>query len=364
VRRSELRLKLSAAVSDPRLRTALKLSAVADGGLAVDEATRMELKSAFARDTSDARLGFQLERALRDVEDHPGLVSFYETALETVSDPTEKLGLILRIADLAERKLKDAQKALVFYRRALELNPQLMPALQGVRRCSLLTEDYASACSALEAQGWASRDARSALEAFVTAGRIAMEKLKDLDAAGANLRRALERDPLDHSAAAGLREILGQANPEDLAAFHERLGEARLAQKELPTASAEFLLAARTWMEKANDHAMALRAVERALAAQPTHPEALELKGDLGLEANQFAEGAAAFAARVQQGGEASALVPIHLKLAALYHDHLSDSTRAAAHLQTVLSTDARNVEALERLAAICAAGRNWTGAA
>jgi len=364
LRRSEVRMKLSSAVSDPRLRTALKLSAVADGGVALDEATRMELKSAFARDLSDARLAFQLERALRDAADHAGLARFYETELETVSDPTEKLGLILRIADLAERKLKDPEKALVFYRRALEMNPQLIPALQGVRRCALQVGDYASACSALEAQGWASRDARSALEAFVTAGRIAMEKLNDADSAGANFRRALERDPLDPAAAAGLREILTQGNPEDLAAFHERLGEARLAQKELPTASAEFLQAARTWLEKANDHAMALRAVERALAAQPTHPDALELKGDLALEANQFGEAAGAFAARVQQGGEASVLVPIHLKLAALYHDHLSDSTRAAAHLQTVLSTDPRSSDALERLAAICAAGRNWMGAA
>jgi tetratricopeptide (TPR) repeat protein len=363
VRLSELRLQLAGRVSDARLSTALKLLAVADGG-ALDEATRMELETAFARNPADARLAFQLEQALQNIGDQAALVRFHEKVLETLSNPIEKLGLILRIADLAERKLQDWEKALAFYRRAVELNPQLALALEGVKRASLQLGDYASARGALEALGSAARDARGALDAFVAAGRIAMEKLNDRDSASANFRRALERDPLHPAAAAGLQEILAQGSPEELAAFQERLGEAKLAQKELPSASAQFLLAARTWLQTANDRAKALKAVQRALAAQPTNAEALELNGDLALEANEFAEAAAAFAARIRQGGEASALVPIHLKLAGLYLDQLSDSTRGAAHLQTVLSTDPRNVEALERMAALYLAGKNWNGAA
>ena len=73
---------------------------------------------------------------------------------------------------------------------------------------------------------------------------------------------------------------------------------------------------------------------------------------------------AAALAVRVQQGGDPLALARVHLRLGALYHDHLSDQTRAAAHLQTALAADPGSTEALERLATIHTTSRNWTGAA
>jgi tetratricopeptide (TPR) repeat protein len=57
-------------------------------------------------------------------------------------------------------------------------------------------------------------------------------------------------------------------------------------------------------------------------------------------------------------------LLPIHLKLAALYQDNRPDLTRAAAHLQTALAADSANAEALERLSAIYSASGNWGEAA
>ena len=94
-------------------------------------------------------------------------------------------------------------------------------------------------------------------------------------------------------------------------------------------------------------------ALETGAGGAAQHPDALELQGRLCLESGQYAEAAQAYASRVQQGGDARVLSRIHLKLGALYQDHLGDPSRAAAHLQTALAGDAAQREALERLATI-----------
>ncbi|HZN92897.1 MAG TPA: tetratricopeptide repeat protein, partial [Myxococcales bacterium] len=188
---------------------------------------------------------------------------------------------------------------------------------------------------------------------------------KDVDGAIANYRKALERDPLDPAANRGLEELLAQrGGGEDLALMHEKRAEAKLAQRDLPAAAAEFLSAARTWLDKGSDRERAMMALERSLAAQPSNPDALELKGRLSLEAGQYAEAAQAYASRVQQGGDARVLSAIHLKLGTLYQDQLGDPSRAAAHLQTAIAGDGTSLEAIDRLATIHTQSRNWTGAA
>ncbi|HET9449646.1 MAG TPA: tetratricopeptide repeat protein, partial [Aggregicoccus sp.] len=143
----------------------------------------------------------------------------------------------------------------------------------------------------------------------------------------------------------------------------ERRAEARLAQRNPGAAAASFFTAARLYADTLSDPARALAAADRALAAQPTHADALELRGRLCIEAQQFSEAAAMLGQRVQLGGEPTAIAALHLTLGGLYHDQLGDPGRAAAHLQTALTALPRSEEALERLAEIHAQGRSWTGA-
>ncbi|HEY8212320.1 MAG TPA: tetratricopeptide repeat protein [Myxococcaceae bacterium] len=364
LRRAEVRNKLAARVHDARLRTALRLSAATDLEATGDGDLLDLLKRASAADPSDVRLGVALESALRRAGDWQGLGDLYERRLAQMTDPLEKVELALRVAEIAENRTVELEKSVKFYRLAMDLSPNLVPAIQGARRVFLRLEDLQSARQAWEAEGKASRDVRGALEAFVSAGKLC-EQLKDVDGAIANYRKALERDPLDPAANRGLEELLAQrGRGEDLAQMHEKRGEAKLAQRDLPAAAAEFLSAARTWLDKADDRSKAMMALERSLAAQPTNPDALELKGRLSLEAGQYAEAAQAYASRVQQGGDARVLSAIHLKLGSLYQDQLGDPSRAAAHLQTAISGDSNSLEAIDRLATIHTQSRNWTGAA
>jgi len=228
-----------------------------------------------------------------------------------------------------------------------------------------LLGDPRAAREALEAEGQLAHDPRTAIDAWVAAGRICLDTLGDQEGAVACFRKALERDPLDPGASAALEELLAQrGGAEDLVNLHTRRGEAKLAQKDGAAAANELFTAARLTLESLDSHAGAVELLDRTLAANPQHADALSLRGELALEQKQYAEAAAAFSRRVQQGGEAKEISALHLQLGALYQDHLSDSSRAAAHLQTALAGDPRSLEALERLATLHTSSRNWSGAA
>ncbi|MCY1014199.1 tetratricopeptide repeat protein [Pyxidicoccus sp. MSG2] len=363
-RRAELRQRIAERVNDPRLATALRLSAALDLDKTPAEGTLEAYKRAFEADPGDARLAFVLERGLRQAGDAAGLARLYTMRLAAAQDADEALEMLLRTAELADARFNDVERATALYRQALELQPTCLPALQGARRVALKRGDFSGARTALEAEARVSRDPRGAIEALLAAARLAAGKLGDSDGATALYRQALEKDPLHPAAQAGLEELLAQrGGSADLAALQERRAEAKLALKDGAAAATAFVGAARLYHTALNDRPRALAHLEKALAAQPGFPEALELRGTLLLEAQQYPEAAAMLSQRVQQGGDPRAMAQLHLTLGTLYATHLNDPGRAAAHLQTVLATMPRNLEALERLAALHAQGRNWAGA-
>ncbi|QSQ26802.1 tetratricopeptide repeat protein [Pyxidicoccus parkwayensis] len=363
-RRAELRQRIAERVNDPRLATALRLSAALDLDKTPAEGTLEAYKRAYEADPADTRLAFVLERGLRQAGDASGLARLYTMRLAAAQDADEALEMLLRTGELADGRFNDLERAAALYRQALELQPQCLPALQGARRVAMKRGDFSGARSALEAEARVSRDPRGAIDALIAAAKLAAGKLGDTDGAAALYRQALEKDPLHPGAQAGLEELLAQrGGSADLAALQERRAEAKLALKDGAAAATGFVAAARLYHTALSDRPRALALLEKALAAQTGFAEALELRGSLLLEAQQYAEAAAMLGQRVQQGGDPRVLAQLHLTLGNLYATHLNDAGRAAAHFQTVLATLPRHLEALERLAALHAQARNWAGA-
>ncbi len=365
-RRTELRARIAEVLGDEKLSAAMRLSSM-DGasGATPDALVLDQLKRAYSQDPTDESLGLTLERALRKTNDAVGLVEVYERRRTTTTDSADMLALSLRIADLYETWLSDLPKARQAYETALQSAPDLSPALRGLIRCLLRSGGPADAMKVLEQLASTARDPSTVQQALMDAARIARDTLKDDAAAAGYYAKVLDRDPLHPEAGPALEELLARkGGAAELAALHEKRGEAKLAQKDLFNAAQEFYRSAHIWLDGVKNRNRAMAALDRALMAMPTLPDALELKATLAIEAQSYAEAAAALAVRVQQGGDPLTLARVHLRLGALYHDHLSDQTRAAAHLQTALAADPSSTDALERLSRIHTASRNWTGAA
>ncbi|MFZ5443233.1 MAG: tetratricopeptide repeat protein [Myxococcota bacterium] len=366
-RRAELRARIAEAIGDEKLAAAIKLSTVEakDPNAPPAPEVLAQLKAAYLADPTDEALGLVLEKALQKVGDAQGLIELFERRRVAATDSTDMLQLLLRIGDLYETRVRDVPKALAAYEAALQSAPDLYPALQGRLRCHQKLGDYVRARATFELIAQTAREPATATQALLDAARLARDQERNEPMAQALFEQVLTREPLHPEAGPALEDLLAKkGGASELSRLHEKRGEARLAQKDLLSAAREFYEGARITLDGLKDRNGAVALLDRALMALPTFPEALELKGTLALENQDYAEAAAAFAVRVQQGGEPKQLARLNLKLGALYHDHLSDMTRAAAHLQTALSADPTSVEALERLANIHTHGRNWTGAA
>ncbi|MBS1148551.1 MAG: Tetratricopeptide repeat protein [Myxococcaceae bacterium] len=365
-RRNELRARLAEIMGDPKLSAAMKLAAVEQGQRTeLPAVVVQQLKAAHVADPRDEALHLMLERALVKAADHRSLVELYEARSAQTQEPTDGAQLKLRAADLYENRLNDGARAAQAYEAALELVPNLLPAQTGLARVFGRMGNFERARAALEAMIASARDKATVTEALLQAGRLARDQAKDPQGAAAYFQRILDTEPLHAEAGTALEDLLAsRGGAADLAALHERRGDTRLAQRDNAAAGQEFYAAARVHLDQLKDKSRAAELLEKALMALPAHNEALELKGDLALEKQDYVEAAAAFAVRVQQGGDAKRLASIHLKLGALYHDQLGDGTRAAAHLQTALMTEPESLEALERLGSIHTLSKNWTGAA
>lgn len=358
-RRAELRARIAEVMGDPKLSAAMRL---ASDEMAAPPVA--ELKSAWLADPADEALGALLEKALRKADDSRGLIELYERRSVRAGE-ADKVGLQLRIAELAETRLGDWPRAAQAYEASLTNDPSLYPALLGLSRVFVKMNNPGKARHALETIGKSARDPATAIEALLAAGKIARDQMRDADGAAGYFRLVLEKQPLHPEAGTALEDLLAsRGGATDLVALHERRGEAKAAMNDPQSAAREFFSAARVVLEQLKDKERASALLERSLMANPTQPDALELKGDLALDAQNYPEAAAAYAVRVQQGGDARALAGIHLKLGALYHDRLNDAARAAGHLSTVLSSEPNNLEALERLGSIHSGSKNWTGAA
>lgn len=363
-RHAEVTARLAAAVADPRLATAYRLTSASlgDGG---HVEPLEELKLAFRLDPTDEALGLLLERALQRAGDAQGLVALYERRRALTVDTEDLLQLLLRIAELHETRTGDLTAALTAYDEALSAAPNLLPALLGKRRCAAKLGDPASARGAVEAVARSAHDVATGTQALLDAALLARDVERDEGAAMELLGEVLEREPLNPLAGPALEELLvRRGGAEDLIALNEKRAMAKLAQKDSQAAAAEYFDAACRALNAQSDRPRAMAFLDQALAAMPTHLEALELKGTLAIQTERYAEAAEAWSARVQQGGDPQQLAHLHLKLGALYSDQLGDPARAAAHLQSAVAAEPGSVEALERLATIHTASKNFTGAA
>ncbi|MFO0599451.1 MAG: tetratricopeptide repeat protein [Myxococcaceae bacterium] len=365
-RRAELRARIAEAIGDTKLAAAIKLSNVEsrDPNAPPSPDVLDQLKAAYLADPTDEALGLVLEKALSRANDARGLIDLFERRRASATDAADLLQLLLRIGDLHESRTGDLPAALKAYEAALQSAPDLYPALLGRLRCSLRLGDQGGARATWEAIAQTAREPSTAMQALLDAAKQARDVEKNDAAAEALYNSVLARDPLHAEANAGLEDLLARkGGAADLVKLHEKRGEAKLAQKDLLAAATQFQEAARISLELKQPQ-VALQFLDRALMAMPTLPDALELKATLALDEQNYAEAAAALAVRVQQGGDPKALARLNLRLGGLYHDHLSDLTRASAHLQAVLALEPTAVEALERLSVIHTQSRNWTGAA
>ncbi len=184
-------------------------------------------QDAFARNLDDARAFDALEEHYFLEGDWPALVDLYRRRLEAPSmgaQDSRRAPLMFRLAQIQEERLLDLEAAAETYWQLARLDPGHRPALRQLRGIHERAGKWDLVLQIAELEGQTAMAAfeRAAFEADL--GRIWQQQLDDPDEARKAYERALEAEPDQPEALAGLAELHRAAGrPEAAVAVLERL---------------------------------------------------------------------------------------------------------------------------------------------
>ena len=294
--------------------------------------------------------------------------------VEVVADPRASRSQRLRVAEIYEKELGLADRAVEAYESLVAAVPDDEQALLALDRLHESHGRFDDLQDILGRRAKLAADGRERIEIVRRRAKILEDKLGNPDAAASCLRDLGEDALRDDELAAALVRNLRRAalSHEAVRVLEQRLqgaipGEAQAggaAGKAATTAAADLQLElAAIRLDDIGDPRGARDAIEAALRMAPESPAALAALARLHLKENDFR----AFAnTRVR---EAAALAGKPEAVAALleagraFREQVSDAAEARACFEKALTEDPRSADALRALAALLASQGQWTEA-
>ncbi len=368
-RRGELRLRLASSLTDPSAVSHYQLGAASDlaptdperatEALALGSALALGAQGRFA-DTSLANSWHRSER-------YTELAERLRERLELLSDSQSRRALLARLAELDEWYLGDQEGALARWRELLELSPDFLPALCGVKRVLEHLERWQELAEFCIKLGDSVQEPHFALECFREAGLIYEERLHVTEAALGAYKRALALDPTDAVSSKRAEALLQEhADPLELASMLLKRASARASENDFAAAAKDYVGAA-SHFASAGKPENALETLQHVLVLDPKMPEALGLKAELCIKAGRHDDAMEALHARLELAGDERELARVHFQIAQLIQSLPDgDASQVAAHLQNCVALDPagpNSLEALERLGSLYLAANAHQGA-
>jgi tetratricopeptide (TPR) repeat protein len=270
----------------------------------------------------------------------------------------------LELARLREERLHAPARAVLAYRRSLELAPRSLPGIRGLRTAAERIGDFEAAASALELEIECRADAPPAARAELLRhlGDLAWHRLGATTRASRCYAGALEADPEDFAALRALEALLeAMEDWEGAARLYESEVEV-LGDRDPERRQAAWLRAGELARDHLGDPERARRAYGEAAALGPLAParraELAELQRRCGDLAG-FAETLAGWCDDPASGAGASD----HRRLAASLEE-LGRLDLALARVRRALALDPRDLASLDLEARLCEAVGDAGGAA
>jgi tetratricopeptide (TPR) repeat protein len=304
----------------------------------------------------------QLEKSFLKEQSWPELVVLYDQIGLTATDPLLATAVILDRARL--RELLGGQEDNVDndFRQALFKNSRCRPALRRVLATARVTRDpslTAELCLRL-----ADSPDVDPMGAAVLLQRAAeaLNEMARTDESLAKLTDAVARDP-GHLPSARALTRLGIENGSWASAVAGAEAAGRVLH-DVAERTRSWLAAGAMAQDQLGDDARALTAFREVLQIEPKHLEAFQRVRALLDKSGHAGALAQALATRVEVETDPARLLALHLELATLHRDRLSDREQAKVHLRKVLAAEANHVPALTALSDLYYGDGQWAEAA
>jgi tetratricopeptide (TPR) repeat protein len=290
----------------------------------------------------------------------PELIAMYRQEAEVTRQVDHRVGLLFKVAELWEVKLKDPARALAAHREVLRERPDHHPSVRALGRLAVQLGDVAAVVETAQLEAKILTDPVEQAHALFAAGESLASKLGRPQEATALFQQALSVHPRFDAALTALLELAGASGDPRLEA--EALRRALQAR---PSGSgwAEAARAlAETLAERLNEVEAAAQLYEQVL--HQVGDDVLSLRGLLRL-ATRRRDWARAVAVAEQLAllePEPHAVAALHLEAAAWKQSHLDPPQDATPNYLKALEYEPGNEVALRALERAYRRTQSWEG--
>jgi tetratricopeptide (TPR) repeat protein len=272
-------------------------------------------------------------------------------ALTPGADARLATSLFCRAAEV-EAAAGKRERAEKLYRRALEREPEHLPALVRLRKLLIARGAFPEAVDVLELEAGALRRPTRRSQALLSAAVLAADQLRDPGRARGLLERAVEADARNDHAFTRLRKLLEQAG--ELGAVTELLAR-RLAGASPEDVTALRLERVDLLLGPLGDRVAAKAELRRLLENEPDNSGILGRLAALELEDGDHGAAAELSIRQARFERDPEALEECFLRIGRLYMRRLNDPRVALGAYERVLRISPGHREALEALSELYA---------
>lgn len=226
-----------------------------------------------ALDPSNAKAWWQLGDLYEATQQWDKLAQALAKLVDLTKDDEVKANTYVRMGDLADDRFAMRQQAEDYYRRALDLQPKHVGALEALERIYREEGRSHKLLNILERKAEAVQDVDRVVSALLQVAEAYEERFQDPKAAIENYEKAAKLSPSDLGALRGLERLYSQEGRyQDLIGILEREYEVVATERE----RIEILLRlAQMWVQEFRKPDKAAACLEQVLDIDPLHDDAL-----------------------------------------------------------------------------------------
>ncbi len=288
---------------------------------------------------------------------HRELVDTLARLAERTSDATERAGILHRVAEIVEQRLREPIDSAAWYERVLEIEPTFLPSLHALGSIYERGGRWDDLLRVLAREAQQSEDPHRRATAHARMGSVYEEHLGNSDEAIEQHQRALLAIPNHATSFKALDRLLTAAGRfRDLVRLHEHAIE---HATETHHAIAHLLRIAAVQEDALSEHAQAASTYKRVLERDPDHLGAIQGLERTAERAGRFDELLRALDLEIDRSQDDSQRAALIHRTGQVLEHHLGDREGALERYRRVLERDPRYVPALSSLGRLYhAAGR------
>lgn len=318
-------------------------------------------RTALNLDSKDIDALSALERVYETREDWPSLVEVLERKIEALTEPAEIADVGLKIGEILEDRVGDADRAVAAYHKVLEVEPGNLQALRGLERLYARMERPQELFEVLEAELNVVSSERERIKLLTRLAEMLEEEFVRLPEAAQRFEQVVEIDPNNDHALRGLERLYRRQGMwhELIHTLDRHISATPERQERVPL----FYAMGTVYAQELNDLDRAADAFQNALDIDPQHVPSLEELSKVFERQGDWHRAVETLETLSNLVSDPAKSVEIRHRIGKVAEEQLGDEERALELYRSALDVDPNYLPALASIRAIYMRREDWHGA-